>query len=429
MAAVDLYQPIELNDGTPLVLTDTGGLHTFDIALEKHGEKHPAFPIHRDHGSARHEDGLVLSNHKYFVRNRATPDVDRIDLSFRKGDKVNTFSRSSVIIIAIDEKRGEAELSDGTNKKLYLLHHTCHNHGAPFEKVEHDKAQTYQDGYMSGLFFGLHGQHYAAGGPNSMTMSDSRPCRHKAEHDRIVTERNANWKEGWKNGQSEAKRRKRLDPTKPLRLRKPDGSTAPVEKICAVPSGYALDGFIFKPNGVCTDLQKRYILENIPMPAVLECRRFGIFGQDHTSLFDTLEEVSAHWWNTRDEKRGTKQLNGEFIVAVQQERENGNLPWTTNISGPLEPLANAWNHKVHGRQAEMLGWAICEVRSDGHPPWELSKCDDSSQFTSDAEVHRHVVSSARSGFQLQKLALEFLKENSPEEYTSVLETYALGDDA
>lgn len=427
--SVDLAKPLELNDGTPLVLS--GGDHSgplFDVRTEN-GEPHPAFPIYRWHGTARINTGLVISNHKYSVRNRAENQVDRIDLSFRKGDRVISYGRySSAIIVALNKKRGEAELSDGTNEKFARLRHTCHNDGAPFETVEHDHAKTYQDGYMSGLFFGMQGRMYSAGGPWDLELSHGRnSCRHFVEHDRIVKERNKNWKEGWAHGQAEASRRlkKHVDPNEPVQVRKPDGDTEPVTSFAATPAGFEVridnKNLRFKPNGVSTDRGERYILENA-MPATLECRRFGIFGQTHTGLFDTLEEVSEHWWKTRDPSRGTKQLNGEFIVALRQERDNGQQPWrTVEISGPLEPLDIEWDYDKDGKRAKREGWQI-----DGHSGVRPVGTLDPKK------VVRTVIEGARlegDDGMFYRRAIRKIKNDLPEGYLRMLETYAEGNDA
>jgi len=67
---VDWTLPIELSDGTPLIADDRGEEHHVQIMLSAPGF-HPAFPGSKfGIGSARRHGGLVISNHKFYVRNR-----------------------------------------------------------------------------------------------------------------------------------------------------------------------------------------------------------------------------------------------------------------------------------------------------------------------------------------------------------------------
>jgi hypothetical protein len=130
------------------------------------------------------------------------------------------------------------------------------------------------------------------------------------------------------------------------------------------------------------------IKEEQMKPVTMEFREaYGIFGQTHTSLFTTLEEVSAHWWKTREPNRGSKQLIGEYIIKMEQTRENGHSPWvTTSTSGPLDPMpkvpevttvyqyisphktdyitGSVWVHESDARQQSNAG-IVKVTRTDG----------------------------------------------------------------
>jgi len=70
VTTIDWTQPIELDDGTPLVIRNPNQNELFVDIRCGVAHAHPAFPIGKFVGSARREDGLVISNHKYHVRNR-----------------------------------------------------------------------------------------------------------------------------------------------------------------------------------------------------------------------------------------------------------------------------------------------------------------------------------------------------------------------
>lgn len=70
---IDWTLPIELSDGTPLIVSPAApgdSEHTVEIRRVTPGP-HPAFPSHPcNGGTARRDGGLVCSNHKFYVRNR-----------------------------------------------------------------------------------------------------------------------------------------------------------------------------------------------------------------------------------------------------------------------------------------------------------------------------------------------------------------------
>lgn len=256
-----------------------------------------------------------------------------------------------------------------------------------------------------------------------MVPKHGSACRHHHEHDAIDASRNANWKTGWAQGQQEARHREKkcVSWDKPIRVRKFGGETEEVNDItvadCRIHA--TIDGrkLAFHNNGVCTDKGQRYILENI-MSAVLERRAFGIFGQGHIHLFDTLEEVSEKWWATR--KDAPK--HGQFIVAVRQERDSGHSVWrTVDVSGPMEPLVTEWNHDTDGKRAKREGWQI-----DGHSGIRALGT------MKRAKVVKMVVEGAReegTTGQFYRRAVRQIKDNLPEGYLRMLETYAEGENA
>lgn len=380
---IDWSKPVRLQDGTRLI-AHRGPMHTA-IALES-GPSHPAFPIGRDSGFARTDDGLVISNHAYRVENVPETQIDVIE---------------------------------------HTPKDTCHNRRAPFLQLRHDWHETYQEGLFSGLKWGLHGQFYEAGGPGGFHLkNDYRNCPHIERYNQIDDERNANWKNGWREGQRLAQHWSAPDLSKLLQLRKPDGTVEPIktDQVTLTPQGIRIGTHLFHRNGVPQDRCHDRILENRTMSTALECRRFGIFGQTHTSLFDTLEEVSRHWHDTRTLSRGTKQLNGECIVALRQVRDNGSQPWCTiAVEGPLEPTPDGWEPKLDGRKAEIEGWNIF---NDGAAA-RLERHDDAAIFADDSAAWTYVVGQARKGSGLHKRALEYLKANAPEEYLRILEHGAL----
>lgn len=381
---IDWKRPVELNDGTPLTVVDAGD--TYHVGIRT-SEKHPAFPIDRTRGSARRDSGLVISNHKYTVRN-VSRSVERIDLS--------------------DRPRGGF---------------TCHSDGAPFEKIEFDPELTIADGYQSGLAIGLAGQFYSAGGPGMPEhRTPGNRCRHLRQHDEIELRKNQAWKLGWAAGQARAMDKKPFDnsPGARFRVLLRDGTRLPATMSAITPGKNTDRRYTFDIKGggtVTTDHfgsagqgHYDYVVENVPMSNIeigslvkprdgssaatllgknkkfrvvatrggdnhqlvpegdfgsppkteimvraddlwlvderadgkLRRIAYGIFGQHHTSLFETLGEVSERWWQTRDASRGTKQLGGEFIMEITQERPNQHSMWeTVSTSGPIEPLPEA----------------------------------------------------------------------------------------
>ncbi|MBV2149927.1 hypothetical protein KRZ98_16910 [Sphingobium sp. AS12] len=81
------------------------------------------------------------------------------------------------------------------------------------------------------------------------------------------------------------------------------------------------------------------------------------------------------------------------------------------------------------------GWNIFEVASsilnkEGDRPFQLQKIDnaggigrspfDASSFETDQDAQLHVLKRAGQGYALHKLALEFLRRESPREYEEII---------
>jgi hypothetical protein len=82
-------------------------------------------------------------------------------------------------------------------------------------------------------------------------------------------------------------------------------------------------------------------------------------------------------------------------------------------------IAIKWTSEDSSR-AEAEGWAICECRSDGHPPWELSSYHDAGIFVNgnsadDGAAVAFVVTSAENGSPFHLRALLFIEQNSTQE--------------
>lgn len=70
--------------------------------------------------------------------------------------------------------------------------------------------------------------------------------------------------------------------------------------------------------------------------------------------------------------------------------------------------------------AEAEGWDIFAVDSDGHPPFELQRCDERAAFDGDPEAWVHVWTKAHENPSgPHAAALTFLKERAPDEYQTV----------
>lgn len=84
--AIDWFLPVELNDGTPLVVLHEWEYH---VSLRtRDGRDHPAQPNSpKWRLEARLNNGLVNSNHKFYVRNVIVPQLDTTKpLHFRDSD-------------------------------------------------------------------------------------------------------------------------------------------------------------------------------------------------------------------------------------------------------------------------------------------------------------------------------------------------------
>jgi len=342
MTKIDWTKPIELDDGTPLIASDTGETYHVDIRTVA-GVRHSAFPSStHGKGSARRDTGLVISNHKFRVRNISRRTID---LSFQTLDRVTCtefpgewqIEKIEGPYFTLKNRKGET----AGNLQAHHLKFACHNHDAPFTTISCDHAEDFADGYQSGLAIGLTGDFYQAGGPGGVKLNKPGvTCRHYKEHDEIDAARSKSWREGWRKGQDDA-RTPKIDWTKPIEALGNNGKAVPAKVVrSTAPAAREVfvDGKSYEFNNLGGMIPRNFdwVIRN---KGTLQRTGYGIFGQTHTSLFDTLEEVSAHWWKTRDPARGTKQLSGEFIVRLEQERDTGHDPWTTiSTSGPIEPL-------------------------------------------------------------------------------------------
>ncbi|MET0375937.1 MAG: hypothetical protein ABW128_16985 [Rhizorhabdus sp.] len=96
---IDWTKPIELDDGTPLVMIDGEEPNEHTIGVQLTGSAaspHPAFPIEGSRGSARRDTGLLLSNSKFHVRNRIMKLIDVTKpLGYSKVDSVPFITMTS----------------------------------------------------------------------------------------------------------------------------------------------------------------------------------------------------------------------------------------------------------------------------------------------------------------------------------------------
>lgn len=72
---IDWNAPLELDDGTPVEFVQYNGMHHARVRLPRPHSCQPSRSVLVD---ANAFDGLVISNHKYHVRNRVMPDTLKI---------------------------------------------------------------------------------------------------------------------------------------------------------------------------------------------------------------------------------------------------------------------------------------------------------------------------------------------------------------
>jgi hypothetical protein len=150
MTKIDWSKPVELDDGTPLIARDIGETYHVDIRTVA-GRRHSAFPSSTyGKGAARRETGLVISNHKFHVRNIARRTID---LAFRVDDPV-IYDNREWKITAVDGRYFTLRASNGDtagNLQVKHLKFACHSHTAPFTTISCDHVEDFADGYQSGL--------------------------------------------------------------------------------------------------------------------------------------------------------------------------------------------------------------------------------------------------------------------------------------
>jgi hypothetical protein len=77
-------------------------------------------------------------------------------------------------------------------------------------------------------------------------------------------------------------------------------------------------------------------------------------------------------------------------------------------------------------QAASEGWVIANCYGSENGPWQLQKIDEMDAFLTDVYAWRHVVMQSIAGSAYHRSALEFLKNENPQEHLSILRT--LGDE-
>lgn len=134
----------------------------------------------------------------------------KLDLTFQVGDKVRRrdgINRGDGIISTIAGSRITVQPFSGEVYKTdkHSLVFSCHKSGAPFEKEVLDEEGAYNDGYDSGLEWGLKGKIYEAGGPWTCTESDYRvDCHHQTQMCEFRRRNSKAWLTGWADGQKDS---------------------------------------------------------------------------------------------------------------------------------------------------------------------------------------------------------------------------------
>lgn len=71
-------------------------------------------------------------------------------------------------------------------------------------------------------------------------------------------------------------------------------------------------------------------------------------------------------------------------------------------------------------QAFQEGWAIFNSFGSDNGDWQLQKVDDAEIFGADEDAWDFVCDRAEAGSKYHQAAMEFLKQNNPKEYFTII---------